>query len=82
MFGRREFRGSFASFKALFSKFFGEILDAAKPVYKVLSFATEPSVCTRFVKKVTKKVLTRKVRCGIIYKSTRYGTEVPRSLDT
>ena len=40
MFGRREFRGAFASFKALFSKFFGEILDAAKPVYKVLSLAT------------------------------------------
>ena len=31
--------------------------------------------------KTCKKVLTRKVRCGIIYKSTRYGTEVPRSLD-
>ena len=37
---RREFRGAFASFKAPFSKFFGEILDAAKPVYKVLSLAT------------------------------------------
>ena len=40
MFKRREFRGAFASFKAPFSKFFGEILDAAKPVYKVLSLAT------------------------------------------
>ena len=79
--GRREFRGAFASFKALFSKFFGEILDAAKPVYKVLFFATEPSVCTIFVKKVTKKVLTLFGVRGIIYKSTRYGTEVPRSLD-
>ena len=47
----------------------------------MLSFATEPSVCTRFVKKVTKKVLTLFGVRGIIYKSTRYGTEVPRSLD-
>ena len=52
-----------------------------KPVYKVLYLATEPSVCTRFVKKVTKKVLTLFGVRGIIYKSTRYGTEVPRSLD-
>ena len=47
----------------------------------MLSFATEPSVCTIFVKKVTKKVLTLFGVRGIIYKSTRYGTEVPRSLD-
>ena len=54
-----------------FSRFFG----AAKRVYKVLLIATEPSVHKKFVKKVTEKVLTRYVRCGIIYKSTRYGTE-------
>ena len=35
------------------------------------------------VQKTCKKVLTLKTRCGIIYKSTRYGTETkPRSLDT
>ena len=35
------------------------------------------------IKKTCKKVLTLKTRCGIIYKSTRYGTEwEPRSLDT
>ena len=37
--------------------------------------ATEPSVHRKFVKKVTEKVLTLKSRCGIIYRSTRYGTE-------
>ena len=37
-----------------FARFFG----AAKRVYKVLSIATEPSVHKKFVKKVTKKVLT------------------------
>ena len=55
----------------------------SKLVHKVLRIATEPSVYTKFVKKVTKKVLTLFGVRGIIYKSTRYGTETkPRSLDT
>ena len=37
-----------------FARFFG----AAKRVYKVLLITTEPSVQKKFVKKVTKKVLT------------------------
>ena len=66
----------------LFYNVFGKNLVAAKRVYKVLWIATEPSVYMKFVKKVTKKVLTLLEVHGIIYKSTRYGNKTkPRSLD-
>ena len=55
---RREFRGAFSLFLGTSCNFFQEILDGTKRVYKVLFIATEPSVHTKFVKKVTKKVLT------------------------
>ena len=58
MFKRREFRGAFSLFLGTSCNFFQEILDGTKRVYKVLLIATEPSVYTKFVKKVTKKVLT------------------------
>ena len=44
--------------KHLILLFFARFLGAAKRVYKVLLIATEPSVYKKFVKKVTKKVLT------------------------
>ena len=44
--------------KHLILSFFASFYGAAKRVYKVLSIATEPSVHKKFVKKVTKKVLT------------------------
>ena len=49
-----DFWGSKNLILLFFARFFG----AAKRVYKVLSIATEPSVHKKFVKKVTKKVLT------------------------
>ena len=55
---RREFRGAFSLFLCTSCNFFQEIFGAAKRVYKVLLIATEPSVHKKFVKKVTKKVLT------------------------
>ena len=44
--------------KHLILLFFASFYGAAKRVYKVLLIATEPSVQAKFVKKVTKKVLT------------------------
>ena len=58
IFKRREFRGAFSLFLCTSCNFFQEIFGAAKRVYKVLLIATEPSVHKKFVKKVTKKVLT------------------------
>ena len=49
-----DFWGSKNLILLFFARFFG----AAKRVYKALSIATEPSVHKKFVKKVTKKVLT------------------------
>ena len=49
-----DFWGSKHLILLFFARFFG----AVKRVYKVLLIATEPSVHTKFVKKVTKKVLT------------------------
>ena len=44
--------------KALFLKFFQEILMAIKAVIKHVSFSTNPSVSRKNLKKVPKKVLT------------------------
>ena len=44
--------------KSIFITIFGNFWEPSKSVYKVLFFATEPSVHTKIVKKVTKKVLT------------------------
>ena len=44
--------------KALFLKFFQEILMAIKGIIKHASFSTNPSVSRKNVKKVPKKVLT------------------------
>ena len=44
--------------KALFLRFFEEILGALKRVYMILRLNTEPRVSRKNVKKVTKKVLT------------------------
>ncbi|WP_456106035.1 hypothetical protein [Phascolarctobacterium succinatutens] len=44
--------------KALFLKFFQEILMAIKAVIKHTSFSTNPSVSRKNLKKVPKKVLT------------------------
>ena len=44
--------------KALFLKFFQEILKAVKAMVKHASFSTNPSVSRKNLKKVPKKVLT------------------------
>ncbi|WP_455265656.1 hypothetical protein [Phascolarctobacterium sp.] len=44
--------------KALFLKFFQEILKAIKAMVKHTSFSTNPSVSLKNLKKVPKKVLT------------------------
>ena len=44
--------------KALFLKFFQEILKAIKVMVKRVSFSTNPSVSLKNLKKVPKKVLT------------------------
>ena len=58
-----------------FLKFFQEIFNVWKRVYRMLSFSTAPSVSRKNVKKVTKKVLTGCTGRGIIYKSSRYGNK-------
>ena len=67
--------GDLGQKKQLFLRFFAEILEGAKRVYKILSFSTAPSVLRKNVKKVSKKVLTLQGLRGIIYKSTRYGNK-------
>ncbi len=67
--------GHFDEKNGYFYKFFCRILDTAKRVSKMLLLPTDPSVSLKFVKKVTKKVLTLPCLRGIIYKSTRYGNK-------
>ena len=48
-------------------------MQASFCVYRMLLHSLEKS--SKKLKKTCKKVLTLKTGCGIIYKSTRYGTE-------